>query len=101
MNGEPLLKARDVAELLGLELATVVERFQRGDLPGFRLYGNRPGSPLRFRLSEIEAWLENDCRPDDNPVRQQEMPRSDENARGPAPEVKSDATRILRPVHRV
>ena len=59
---ERLLKARDVAELLGLEVATVVDRFQAGDLPGFRLYG-RKGGPLRFRASEIEAWLEESCRP--------------------------------------
>lgn len=58
--GEPLLKARDVAELLDLEVATVVDHAQRGDLPGFRLYG-RAGGPLRFRLSEIEDWLQR-CR---------------------------------------
>ena len=56
MSGdESLMKARDVAELLGLDVKTVVEHFQRGDLPGYRLYG-RKGGPLRFRRSEIEAW---------------------------------------------
>ena len=51
MSGdEPLMKARDVAELLGLDVKTVVAHFQRGDLPGFRLYG-RKGGPLRFRRS--------------------------------------------------
>lgn len=62
MTGERLLKARDVADLLGLEMSTVLDRFQRGEIPGFRL-GGRKGGPVRFRLSEIEEWLENSCRP--------------------------------------
>jgi predicted DNA-binding transcriptional regulator AlpA len=61
MNGERLLKARDVADMLGLEMGTVLDRFEAGDLPGFRLYG-RKGGPVRFRLSEIEQWLEDHCR---------------------------------------
>lgn len=52
-----LLTAAEVAELLGLSPATVLDRFQAGDLPGFRLFG-RKGGPVRFRLSEIEAALE-------------------------------------------
>jgi excisionase family DNA binding protein len=71
---ERLLKAREVAELLGLELATVMDRFQSGDLPGFRLYG-RKGAPVRFRASEIDAWLDERCR-----VRVE-----GDNAHGPAP----------------
>jgi excisionase family DNA binding protein len=59
--GERLLKTRDVAELLGLEMGTVLDHFEAGDLPGFRLYG-RKGGPVRFRLSEIEEWLESRCR---------------------------------------
>ena len=52
----PLLRAREVAELLGLSPATVLDHFERGDLPGFRLFGKK-GGPVRFRLSEIEAQL--------------------------------------------
>jgi predicted DNA-binding transcriptional regulator AlpA len=58
---EQLLKARDVAQLLGLEMGTVLDRFEAGDLPGFRLYG-RKGGPVRFRLSEINDWLDRYCR---------------------------------------
>ena len=54
---ERLLTARELAELLGLSGSTVLDRFERGDLPGFRLFG-RKGGPVRFRLSEIEAQLE-------------------------------------------
>ena len=54
---ERLLKAAELGELLGLSSETVLNRFQRGDLPGFRLYGHK-GGPVRFRLSEIEVALD-------------------------------------------
>jgi predicted DNA-binding transcriptional regulator AlpA len=54
---ERLLTAREVAERLSLSPATVLDRFEAGDLPGFKLYGRR-GGPVRFRWSEIEAALE-------------------------------------------
>ena len=57
MTPEPLLTARQLADILGLAPGTVLDRFERGDLPGFRL-GGRRGSPVRFRWSEVEAWLE-------------------------------------------
>jgi excisionase family DNA binding protein len=52
-----LLTARELADLLGLSAATILDRFESGDLPGFRLFG-RKGGPVRFRLSEIEETLE-------------------------------------------
>ncbi len=55
---ERLLTARELADLLGLSPGTILDRFERGDLPGFRLDGGRIGAPVRFRWSEIEAWLE-------------------------------------------
>jgi excisionase family DNA binding protein len=54
---EPLLTARELGAYLGLSAATVLDRFEDGRLPGFRLFG-RKGGPVRFRLSEIEAVLE-------------------------------------------
>lgn len=59
-EGERLLKASDVAELLGVSMGTVLDWWQEGKLPGFRL-GGSVGSPVRFRMSEIEAWLDS-CR---------------------------------------
>lgn len=53
---ERLLTARELAEILGLSSATVLDRFEAGDLPGFRLFG-RKGGPVRFRESEIETVL--------------------------------------------
>lgn len=54
---ERLLTARELATVLGLSPATVLDRFEAGDLPGFRLFG-RKGGPVRFRESEILAALE-------------------------------------------
>jgi excisionase family DNA binding protein len=53
---ERLITARDVADLLGMTPGWVLDQWQAGRLPGYR-YGGK-GSPVRFRLSEIEAWLE-------------------------------------------
>ena len=55
------MKARDVAQILDLEYSTVLDYFQWGDLPGYRLRG-RKGGAVRFRPCEIQAWLES-CRP--------------------------------------
>jgi predicted DNA-binding transcriptional regulator AlpA len=57
LPAERLLTARELGEYFGLSASTVLDRFERGDLPGFRLFG-RKGGPVRFRLSEIEAQLE-------------------------------------------
>jgi excisionase family DNA binding protein len=54
---ERLLTAAELGELLGLAAGTVLDRWERGELPGFRL-GARAGAPVRFRWSEVEAWLE-------------------------------------------
>lgn len=48
-----LLTTREVADWLGLSTETVLRRWRSGELPGFRLATN----VLRFRESEIEAWL--------------------------------------------
>jgi excisionase family DNA binding protein len=50
---EPLLTSRELADLLGFSPAWVQDQFEAGRLPGFRV-----GGRLRFRLSEVEAWLE-------------------------------------------
>jgi excisionase family DNA binding protein len=50
---EPLLTAAQLADLLGFSAATVVDWSERGELPSFKV-----GGRLRFRESEVEAWLE-------------------------------------------
>jgi excisionase family DNA binding protein len=51
---ECLLTTREVAEMLGLSSEAVLRRWRAGDLPGFRL----SSKVLRFRQSELIAWLE-------------------------------------------
>ena len=54
---ERLLTAREVAELVGLSTETILRRWRRGEIAGFRLANN----VLRFDPVEINAWLES-CR---------------------------------------
>lgn len=54
MAPDRLLTTREVAELLGLSPEAVLRRWRAGELPGFRL----SSKVLRFRESEILAWLE-------------------------------------------
>ena len=53
-ENEPLLTAREVAAMLGATHDWVLDQWQAGNLPGFRLTGRM----VRFRASEIASWLE-------------------------------------------
>lgn len=53
---ERLVTAAELAEFLALAPATVLDWFEAGRLPGFKL-----GRVVRFRESEVLAWLE-ECR---------------------------------------
>ena len=48
-----LLTAAELAEQLALSTATILDWFEAGRLPGFKL-----GRVVRFRESEVLAWLE-------------------------------------------
>jgi len=50
---ERLLTARELGELLGFAAGTIVDWAEAGRLPCFKI-----GGRLRFRASEVEAWLE-------------------------------------------
>jgi excisionase family DNA binding protein len=50
---ERLLQSKELAARLGFSTAWVQDRFEAGDLPGFKI-----GGRLRFRESEVLAWLE-------------------------------------------
>ena len=50
---ERLLTASDVAEWLSLSKHTILDMAEDGRLPSFKL-----GRAVRFRPSEISAWLE-------------------------------------------
>jgi predicted DNA-binding transcriptional regulator AlpA len=94
---ERLIKARDVAVLLGVEVGTVWDYWERGDLPGFRLGGCK-GGPLRFRETEIVEWLETTCRGGTVPFDNRNGPAALSRP-GPGTGGRSShAPRILRPV---
>src|SRR4051812_49095459 len=59
LMSECLLTTREVANMLGLSNESVLRRWRAGELPGFRL----STKVLRFRESEVIAWLES-CRGD-------------------------------------
>lgn len=50
---ERLLTARELAAVLGFSSSTIQDWAEAGSMPGFKI-----GGRLRFRLSEVEAWLE-------------------------------------------
>ena len=53
MTPERLLTARELGELLGFSAATIVDWAEAERIPSFKV-----GGRLRFRPSEVEAWLE-------------------------------------------
>jgi excisionase family DNA binding protein len=48
---ERLLTSREVGQLLGFSPATIVDWAEAGTVPAFKV-----GGRLRFRVSEVEAW---------------------------------------------
>ncbi len=50
----PLITAREVAELIGVSTETILRWTRRGELTTIRL----PGGALRYRQTDIEAWLD-------------------------------------------
>lgn len=48
------LTAREVADYLGLSPEMILRRYRAGEIPGYRIATNA----LRFRESDIEAWLD-------------------------------------------
>lgn len=94
---EPLLKTKDVAELLGVDMSTVIDYHRRGLLPGFRL-GGQHGAPLRFWPSEVKATLEEWRRIDDDEGDNRNAPAALKRSGADTGKEASDAPRILRPV---
>lgn len=57
--------AAEIAAMLRLSPGTILDWWEAGRLPGYRL-GARKSGPVRFKLDEIEAWLEG-CRVEPRP----------------------------------
>ena len=63
---DKLLSARDLANLTGWSLLTIYKKSSAGQIPG-RV---KLGHSLRFRESEVEAWLsETAQQPESQPIR--------------------------------
>jgi excisionase family DNA binding protein len=54
---ERLLTAREAAGILGVATGTLLDWWEDGRVPGFKL-GDGKAAPVRFRASELEVWLE-------------------------------------------
>jgi predicted DNA-binding transcriptional regulator AlpA len=54
---EQLLTAAQVAENIGMSARWVLTEFEEGRMPGFKL-NDTPNGRVRFRLSEVERWLD-------------------------------------------
>lgn len=48
------MTAREVGEWLGVSTETVLRRYRRGELPGYRIASNA----LRFDEAELAEWLD-------------------------------------------
>jgi len=57
-----LLTAKEVAPLLGVGVSTVYEWQRKGLIPYIRL----PGHGVRFRASDLQAWIESRLVPGQN-----------------------------------
>jgi len=64
---EPIISAQELAEYLGVPVATIYAwRYRRQGPPGFRV-----GKHLRYRSIDVEEWIENqleDSKQGFNPV---------------------------------
>ena len=49
-----LLTARQVAELLDVSAETILRWTRRGELPAIQL----PGGAIRYRRTDLDAWLD-------------------------------------------
>jgi len=54
---EPLLRADQVADFLGLSTQTLYNMRLRGEGPVAYKFGGRSG-PLRYQRADVEKWLE-------------------------------------------
>ena len=75
---ESLLTARQLAERLGMSMSWVLDQWEAGALPGYKL-----GRAVRFRGSEVEMWLQSYRRgPEPPPSQRLALRRREERAPG-------------------
>jgi excisionase family DNA binding protein len=54
---EPLLTARDVADILRVKLPTIYRWVYQGDLPAIRILAGKRRAVIRFRRVDLEEFL--------------------------------------------
>ena len=59
-KSEPLLMATTVAEVIAVPLATLKKNVSANPsaVPPFLKLGDKPNSPVRWRASDVEAWIQ-------------------------------------------
>ena len=65
-----LLTISEVAAYLSIKEKTIYAKVEAGEIPHYRI-----GRLVRFRLDEIDAWLE-DCRSKNRHTKEQHKPRN-------------------------
>jgi excisionase family DNA binding protein len=55
---EPLMTARELAQVTRLALSTIYQKVHEGHIPCVKI-----GEAVRFRPSEIAAWLDQQAKP--------------------------------------
>jgi excisionase family DNA binding protein len=69
-DGKKLLTISDISEYLNIKVKTIYAKVEAGEIPHYRI-----GRLVRFRLVEIDAWLE-DCRSKNWQANEQHKPRN-------------------------
>ncbi len=69
-DGKKLLTISDISKYLNIKTKTLYAKVEAGEIPHYRI-----GRLVRFRLDEIDAWLE-DCRSKNRHTKEQHKPRN-------------------------
>lgn len=70
----PLLTIEELSAYLGIKIKTLYGKVESGDIPHYRI-----GRLVRFRMAEINAWLEG-CRNSNKESSKQEKHRKSKNS---------------------
>lgn len=63
-----LLTTRQVADMLGVHADTVRNYRNRGYFPHVRLPGNNKAGMVRYRLEDIQAWIDSQAQNEMRPL---------------------------------
>lgn len=58
MADDPFLTTQQVADEFGIPVSSLLKGRERGNGPAFHKLGTKHNSPIRYRKSAVEAWLD-------------------------------------------